>query len=127
MGLRMRNYGKPVTDVVVREFLPLDVALYSIWMPGDLTTAAIQSTRLNPVRTYDEIIELDDVHAACVAYLLRSGAPVFRDAKALRTYTEALEDRLRQGLAPAAARDAALQESDVGLPWSPAANPSGRQ
>jgi hypothetical protein len=31
----MRNYGKPVTDDVVREFLPLDVALYSVWMPGD--------------------------------------------------------------------------------------------
>jgi hypothetical protein len=107
----MRNYGKPVTDDVVRGFLPLDVALYSIWMPGDLGTAAIQSTRLNPVRTYDEIIEPDDVHAACAAYLLRSGAPVFRDAKAHRTYTEALEDRLRQGLAPAAARDAALAGS----------------
>jgi hypothetical protein len=47
----MRNYGKPVTDDVVREFLPLDTALYSMWMPGDVTTAAIQSTRLNPVRT----------------------------------------------------------------------------
>jgi hypothetical protein len=108
----MRNYGKPVTDDVVREFLPLDVALYSVWMPGDPTTAAIQSTRLDPVCTYDEIVELDDVHAACAAYLLRSGAPVFRDANARRTYTEALERRLRQGLAPAAARDAALQESD---------------
>jgi hypothetical protein len=105
----MRNYGKPVTDDVVREFLPLDVAQYSLWMPGDLATAAIQSTRLNPVRTYDEIIELDDVHAACVTYLLRSGAPVFRDAKAHGIYTQALEDRLRQGLAPAAARDAALR------------------
>jgi len=109
----MRNYGKPVTDDVVREFLPLHVALYSIWMPGDLTTAAIQSTRLNPVRTYDEIIELDDVHAACVAYLLRSGTPVFRDAKAHTTYTGALENRLRQGLAPAAARDTALQETGM--------------
>ena len=63
----MRNYGKPVTDDVVREFLPLDVALYSVWMPGDPTTAAIQSTRLDPVCTYDEIVELDDVHAACAA------------------------------------------------------------
>jgi hypothetical protein len=108
----MRNYGKPVTDDVVREFLSLDIALYSVWMPGDPTTAAIQSTRLDPVCTYDEIVELDDVHAACAAYLLRSGAPVFRDANAHRTYTEALEGRLRQGLAPAAARDAALQESD---------------
>src|SRR6185369_16591196 len=49
----MRNYGKPVTDEVVREFLPLDIALYSVWMPGDPTTAAIQSTRLDPVCTYD--------------------------------------------------------------------------
>jgi len=109
----MSNYGKPVTDEVVRKFLPLDLALYSIWMPGDATTAAIQSTRLNPVRTYDEIIELDDVHAACAEYLLRSGAPVFRDARAHRRYTGALEDRLREGLGPAAARDAALRESDV--------------
>lgn len=108
----MRNYEKPVIDDVVREFLPLDVALYSVWMPGDLTTAAIQSTRLDPVCTYDEIVELDDVHAACAAYLFRSGAPVFRDADARRTYTEALEGRLRQGFAPAAARDAALQQSD---------------
>jgi hypothetical protein len=108
----MRNYGKPVTDEVVREFLPLDVALYSVWMPGDPTTAAIQSTRLDPVCTYDEVVELDDVHAACAAWLLRSGAPVFRDANARRSYTAALEGRLRQGLAPAAARDAALQDSD---------------
>jgi hypothetical protein len=109
----MRTYGKPVTDDVVRQFLPLDLALYSMWMPSDVTTAAIQSTRVDPVRTYDEIIELDDVHAACAAYLLRSGAPVFRDAKAHNAYTNALEDRLRQGLSPAAARDAALHESDV--------------
>ena len=109
----MSNYGKPVTEEVVREFLPLDIALYSMWMPGDVTTAAIHSTHVNPVRTYDELIELDDIHAACADYLLRSGAPVFRDARAHRHYTEALEHRLREGLAPAAARDAALQESDV--------------
>jgi len=109
----MRNYGKPVTDDVVREFLPLDMALYSMWMPGDVTTAAIQSTRLNPVRTYDEIIELDDVHAACAAYLVRMGAPVFRDAKAHAGYVKALEAQLTQGLGPAAARDAALRVSDL--------------
>lgn len=107
----MSNHGKPATDDVVRTFLPLDVALYSVWMPGDMETAAIQSTRLDPIRTYDEIIERDDVHAACAAYLLGSGAPVFRDAKAHRDYTRALENQLRRGLAPAAARDAALRES----------------
>jgi hypothetical protein len=70
--LVMRNYGKPVTEEVVREFLPLDLAFYSLWMPDDVTTAAIQSTRLDPIRTYDELIELDDVHAACAAYLVRA-------------------------------------------------------
>lgn len=33
------------------------------------TPMAIQSTRLSPVRTYDEIIELDDVHVACATDL----------------------------------------------------------
>jgi hypothetical protein len=66
-------------------------------MPRDETTAAIQSTRLNPVRTYDEIIELDDVHAACAAYLIRMGTAVFRDAKAHAAYVRALEAQLLQG------------------------------
>lgn len=109
----MRNHGKPVTEEVIREFLPLDPALYSVWMPGDVMTAAIQSTDLDPVCTYDEIIELDDVHAACAAYLVRAGAPVFRDAKAHDAYTKALEDQLRRGLPPAAARDAALRACGV--------------
>lgn len=105
----MRNYGKPVTEEIVREFLPLDLALYSIWMPGDVTTAAIQSTRLDPIRTYDEIIELDDVHATCAAYLVRAGAPTFHDAKEQGAYTKALEDQLRCGLRPTEARSAALR------------------
>ena len=109
----MRNYGKPVTEEIVREFLPLDLALYSVWMPGDVTTAAIQSTSLDPICTYHEIIELDDVHAACTAYLVRVDAPVFRDARAHRDYTRALEDQLRRGLPPAEARDAALWAIDA--------------
>jgi hypothetical protein len=100
--------GTPVPEEVVRQFLPLDVALYSLWMPGDLATAAIQSTRVDPVRTYDEIIEPDDVQEACTAWLLRAGAPFFRDAQEQRRYTAALESALRQGLEPAQARARAL-------------------
>ena len=107
----MRNYGKPVTDDIVREFLPLDLALYSVSVPGDVTTSSILSTRLDPVRTYYEIIELDDVADACTTYLIGAGAPVFRDVGALFAYTAALEDQLRRGLAPAAAREAALRAS----------------
>ncbi len=109
----MRNYGKPVTQEVVREFLPLDLALYSVWMPGDVTTAAIQSTSFDPICTYDEIIELDDVHAACAAYLIRAGVPTFRNAKEQGAYTAALEDQLRLGLRPAEARSAAMRAKFV--------------
>ena len=109
----MRNYGKPITEEIVREFLPLDLALYSVRMPGDVTTSVILSTRLDPIRTYYEIIEIDDVAEACTTYLIRMGAPVFRDARARRDYTNALEGQLRQGLAPTEARDAALRACGV--------------
>jgi hypothetical protein len=40
-----------VTDEVVRGYLALDPALYSIWMPEDITTVLIQSKpRLIPWR-----------------------------------------------------------------------------
>jgi hypothetical protein len=104
-----RNSIGPVTEDVIRGYLSLDLALYSMWMPGDITTASIQSTRLDPVRTYDEIIEYDDVHFACAAYLVRVGAPVFTKVKAHDAYTSELERRLRQGMPPETARDAALE------------------
>jgi len=105
----MRNYGLPVTEDIIRQFLPLDLALYSVWMPGDVTTAVIASTRLDPLDTYDEIIELDDVGVACADYLVRAGAPTFRSVRDQDAYITALEDRWRQGLQPAEARDAALR------------------
>lgn len=105
------NDGKPVTDDVVRAFLPFDLAAYSMWMPGDPSTGAITCTTVDPVCTYDEIIEPDDVRDACVAYLLRAGVPAFRDAKVHRSYTSALEAGLRQGLDPAQARELALRET----------------
>jgi hypothetical protein len=82
------------------------MALYSMWTPGDVTTAAIRSTRLNPVRAWDE--SNLTTSRSLLAYLIRMGASVFRDAKAHAAYVKALEAQLLQGLAPAAARDAAL-------------------
>ena len=105
----MRNSIGPITDDVVLSYLTLDLALYSMWMPGDITTASILGTRLHPVGTYDEIIEPDDVHLACAAYLVRIGAPIFTKVKAHDAYTSELERQLRQGMPPEAARDAALK------------------
>jgi hypothetical protein len=98
----------PVTEEVVRSHLPLDPALYSIWMPGDITTVSIQSTWLDPVETLCELIGNAALHRACAGYLIRMGAPVFKDAKKHDAYVDALESRLREGISPAAARDAAL-------------------
>lgn len=112
----MRDSNGPVTDDVVRRYLPLDLALYAMWMPGDITTASIQSTGLDPVCTYDEIIERDEIHAACAEYLIRSGAPVFTTTRALDFYTTELEHQLRQGALPAMARDAALHVSRPVVP-----------
>jgi hypothetical protein len=104
----------PVTDEVVRSYLTLDPALYSIWMQGDITTALILSTSLDPVETFDELIESDDVNQACAAYLIRMGAPVFKDVKTQDAYVDALENDLRRGIPPAEARDAALRSVGSG-------------
>ena len=104
-----RNSIGPITDDVVLSYLSLDLALYPMWMPGDITTASIQGTSLDPVCTFDEIIEHDEVHLACAAYLVRIGAPIFTKVKAHDAYTSELERHLRQGLPPEAARDAALR------------------
>src|ERR1700719_3345216 len=99
----------PVTDEVVRSYLTLDPALYSIWMQGDITTALILSTWPDPVETFDELIESDDVNQACAAYLIRLGAPIFKDVKTHDAYVDALENNLRRGVPAAEARDAALR------------------
>jgi hypothetical protein len=99
----------PVTDEVVRGYLTLDPALYSIWMPEDITTVLNQSTSLDPVETFDELIECDNVNEACAAYLIRMGAPVFKDVKTHDAYVDALENNLRRGLPPAEAGDAAVR------------------
>ncbi len=112
----MRNSIGPINDDDVLRYLTHDLALYSMWMPGDISTASIQSTRLDPVCTYDEIIDHDDVHLACAAYLVRVGAPIFTKVKAHDAYTSELERHLRRGMPAKAARDAALKATGTLTP-----------
>ena len=111
----MTSTGELVPESVVRTYLPSDIALYSMWMPGDETTAAIQSTTTDPICTYDEVIEIDTIHQACALYLIRAGAPVFRNAAVHHRYTKALEAELRRGLAPIDARDMAMRAVASGV------------
>jgi len=106
----MRKVDGPITEDVILQYLTEDIALYSIYMPAGVTTASITVTRevAGSVETYDELIELDDVAEACTNYLIRSGCPVFDDARAQDAYRKALEHQLRQGVVPQAARDTAL-------------------
>ena len=97
-------------ELIVRRYLTRDIALYSLWMPGDISTSAIQFTDSELLVTFSYIIEKDDIADVCTTYLVNAGAPVFTDAKLRRAYTTELENQLRHGLSPEAAREAALRE-----------------
>jgi hypothetical protein len=84
-------------------------------MPGDITTAAIQRTRLDPVRTFDQIIERDDISDACVRYLVQNDVPCFVNAIRQQAYAHALEEQLRAGAVPEQAREAALRKVGGGM------------
>lgn len=98
----------------------VDVALYTLSVRGSLQTASIYRTAPDLGQTFVEIIERDDEHAACVAWLLDAGAAVFDDVTRLDTYLDALEQGLAGGMTPMAARQAARDS----LP-ARAAEPSG--
>jgi len=95
-------------------FLPEDLALYSVWMPGDDPSGATITEIYPRVKRADSlIIENDDMALACTIYLMQSGVPVFKDARMETAYCDAVVDGLKRGLAPVAARDAAL--SAIGM------------
>jgi hypothetical protein len=93
----------PTGEEVVRGCLPLDPALYSLWQD-----AVIQGTSGSPAGVFDEIICDDEIHVACVNYLLRHGAPVFVHPHEQAAYMGELQRQLAAGLVPHAAREAAL-------------------
>lgn len=92
----------------VQDYLEKDLALYSLHMPGDISTSSIQFTDERIFRTYFFIVENNDAFLACVDYLVHAGAPVFTDARMQAAYATELEDQLRRGVAPTDAREAAL-------------------
>ena len=119
----MRKHKGPIDENVIREYLPLDVELYSISMPGDVTTSVIYDTWPDTLTTYYNLIEIDEVADACTKYLIQSGAPVFTDARRHRIYAKNLEAELRKGLRPAEARDAALRSLEQDLAPEPLQQP----
>lgn len=109
----MRNYNGIITKEIVQQFLPHPLALYSVVMSGDITTSSILFTTRDPVCSYYETIEIDNIAEACTKYLIEAGVPVFREANSERDYLAALETQLRAGTVPEQARANALRE--VGL------------
>ena len=96
---------------IVRQYITDDIALYSLWMPGDISTSLISVTKPEFLQTFDCIIEIDDVALACVGYLISTGVPVFKTTRLQTAYTAELEEQLRRGLSPADAQRAALAKT----------------
>ena len=96
---------------VVKRYIIDDIALYSIWMPGDISTSAIAVTETDSFQTFDYIIKKDDSALVCIEYLINAGAPVFKTTKLQSVYTAELENQLRRGLSPTGARDVALRKT----------------
>lgn len=76
----------------------------------DITTASILFTPTDPICSYYEIIELDDIAEACTIHLINAGAPVLRESATERAYLTALETQLRAGMTSVQARDEALRQ-----------------
>ena len=91
-----------IVEDIVKRYIIIDPALYSLWMPGDISAAAIQFTDVELLRTYDYIIEDDEAADVWV--------PTFADTRSHTAYVNELEFQLKQGLMPKAARDAALRK-----------------
>ncbi len=111
----MRRHTGQVGEDVIRQYLPLDIELYSISTSGDITTSVIFVTRPETMITYYDLIEIDEVADACTRYLIQAGAPVFTEMRRLKAYTGKLEAELRKGVRPAEARDAALRSLEQDL------------
>ena len=111
----MRRHIGPIDEDVIRQYLPLDIELYSILMPGDMTTSVIYSTWPDTMKTYYNLIEINEIADACTRYLIQAGTPVFTEMRRLKAYTGKLEAELRKGVRPAEARDAALRSLEQDL------------
>ena len=111
----MRRHIGPIDEDVIRQYLTLDIELYSISMLGDMTTSVIYSTWPDTMKTYYDLVEIDEVADACTRYLIQAGAPVFTEMRRLKAYTGKLEAELRKGVRPAEARDAALRSLEQDL------------
>ena len=109
-----RRVRDRISNEVIQAYLPENNALYSVWMPGDPTTAVITVVIERLRRAYTDTIEDDNVAEACAIYLIESGAPVFTDVAKHNAYCKAFEDGLRAALTPEDAREAALQAVGMG-------------
>ena len=111
----MRRHIGLVDEDVIRQYLPLDIELYSISMPEDMTISVIYSTWPDTIKTYYDLIEINEIVDACTRYLIQAGAPVLADSKKRKVYTGKLEAELRKGVRPAEPRDAALRSLEQDL------------
>ena len=95
----------------IREFLPENLALYSVWMPGS-DPAAATITEIYPRMNRADVltIENDGLALACTIFLIQSGVPLFSDVHKHDAYCDALVAGLKRGLEPQTARDAALAD-----------------
>lgn len=102
--------GTEASKNAVQDYLDRNLALYSLHMLGDVSTASIQFTDEKTFKTYFYIVEDNDAFLACVDHLVHAGAPVFTDARMQDAYATELENQLRRGVAPTDAREAALHK-----------------
>ena len=87
-------------DALARRSLNGPVELYSV------CRESVHLTDPDGTATYVEVIDDDAQASALVGYLRDNGAPFIDDGERHDRYLETLRHHLRQGMTPAAAREA---------------------